>query len=80
MALPHTVSMNDALPDADHEAVDQTRRRLLLAGGRYLAPAVLVSLTLEQTAYAQGSCQPNHCPPVVNNCGPLRMCRPGRDG
>lgn len=58
--------------------VDQVRRRLLLAGGRYVAPAILLSLTLEQTAYAQASCGPHHCPPVINNCGPLRNCMPGR--
>ncbi len=61
-------------------AVDLVRRRLLLAGGRYVAPVVALSLTLERTAYAQASCQPNSCPPVVNDCGPLRNCRPGRPG
>lgn len=64
---------------SDHDdEVDRVRRRLLLAGGKYVAPAVLLSLTLEQTAYAQSSCRPNNCPPVVNNCPPLRVCRPGR--
>ncbi len=68
------------MSDPSPTDVDLVRRRLLLAGGRYVAPAVLVSLSLEGTAYAQSSCQPNHCPPVVNNCGPLRVCRPGRPG
>lgn len=64
----------------DPQAVDLVRRRLLLAGGRYVAPAVIVSLLVEDPAWAQGGCQPNSCPPVINNCGPLRGCRPGRGG
>lgn len=54
----------------DEEAVDLVRRRLLSLGGRYVAPAVLISLVVERTAWAQ-----NHpsCPPVVNRCGPMRQ-------
>ncbi len=60
------------------DEVDLVRRRLLAAGGKYVAPAVLASLILAPDALAQGSCQPNSCPPAVNNCGPLRRCQPGR--
>jgi hypothetical protein len=67
-------------PVNDAAEVDLVRRRLLLAGGKYVAPAILVTLVLDQKAYAQASCQPNDCPPAVNNCGPLRQCRPGRGG
>lgn len=64
---------------ADEHAVDLVRRRLLAAGGRYVAPAIVASLLMESRAAAQtGSCGPTSCPPVVNNCGPLRRCRPGR--
>lgn len=71
--------MSPAEPDPapDPHAVDLVRRRLLLAGG-YAAPAVIVSLLVQDPAWAQGGCQPNSCPPVVNRCGPLRNCQPGR--
>lgn len=64
----------------DGAAVDLVRRRLMIAGGKYVAPAIIVTLLLDQRAHAQASCQPNQCPPVTNNCGPLRSCRPGRGG
>lgn len=69
-------------PGRLEEAVDLVRRRLLFAGGRYVAPAVLVSLVVERGAWAQGSCQPASCPPVVNRCGPTRgtPCAPNRGG
>lgn len=62
-------------PDAsDPEAVDLVRRRLLLAGAKYVAPAVTISLTLEGTAYAQASCGPGSCKPAT--CKPAGFCKP----
>ncbi|RMG08716.1 MAG: hypothetical protein D6731_21270 [Planctomycetota bacterium] len=58
----------------DADAVDLVRRRLLLAGGRYAAPAVLASLGLSGAAFAQGA----SCPPTRNRCPPLRICAPSR--
>jgi hypothetical protein len=69
-----------AEPEPDPEAVDLVRRRLLL-GGAYAAPAVVVSLLVQDPAWAQGACQPSSCPPIVNNCGPFRQaCAPTRGG
>jgi hypothetical protein len=56
-------------------AVDQVRRRLLVASGRYVAPAILLTLVLDVKAYGQASCAPS-----VNSCGPYRTCSPGRGG
>lgn len=64
------------MEQADERAsVDQVRRRLLLAGGRYVAPAILLTLVLDQKAYGQASCAPS-----VNSCGPWRTCSPSRGG
>ena len=52
---------------------DLVRRRFLLAGGAYVAPAVLAAFCLGEEAYGA-------CPPYVNNCDPLRACAPGRCG
>lgn len=79
--MPDPTPPDEADPEPElAEAVDLVRRRLLIAGGRYVAPAVLVSLSIEGRAWAQGSCRPHSCPPVINNCGPLRVCRPGGNG
>jgi hypothetical protein len=43
---------NDA---PDPEAVDLVRRRLLLIGGRYIAPAVVASVWFQEDAYGQGN-------------------------
>lgn len=58
-------------PDSPSEStpVDPVRRRLLLAGGLYVAPAVLASFALGQEAY--GACKPYFAP-----CSPLQSCRP----
>lgn len=58
---------------ASNDEVALTRRRLLAAGGRYVAPAILIAMTLDQTAYAQASCGPSVCPPQL--CGPVG-CNP----
>ena len=47
------------------------RRRFLLAGGAYVAPAVLAAVALGDEAYGA-------CPPYVTNCSPFRSCAPGR--
>lgn len=65
-------------PDAG--AVDMVRRRLLAAGGRYVAPAVLCSLLLGERAYAQASCAPQQCPPARPICSPTTNCTPYRAG
>ena len=52
--------------------VDLVRRRLLAAGGRYVAPALLASLFLGEQALAQAG-----CPPYFNSCQPFRQCQPG---
>lgn len=57
----------------DANPVDQVRRRFLLAGAIYTAPAVLASFALGEEAYGA-------CPPYVNNCDPFRSCAPGRCG
>lgn len=62
-------------PDDD---VDLVRRRLLAAGGRYVAPAILLTLALDQKAYAQASCGPTTCPP--ESCAPKDNCSPARTG
>lgn len=59
---------------APTDDVDLVRRRLLAAGGRYVAPAILLTLALDQKAYAQASCQPSYCPP--EQCAPKDKCGP----
>ena len=54
------------------DEVDLVRRRLLAAGGKYVAPAVLASLILAPDPLAQRPCSPTRCAPVVHRCGPLR--------
>ncbi len=56
MSQPASPSPDSPRPDP--EAVDLVRRRLLVAGGKYAAPAVLASLLMQRTAYAQQSCMP----------------------
>ncbi len=64
---------------ADERAVDLVRRRLLAAGGRYVAPAIVASLLMESRAAAQtASCGPTQCQPAQIPCGPVARCRPGR--
>lgn len=55
------------------DPVDLVRRRFLLAGGAYVAPAVLASFFLGEPARGQAG-----CPPYVNRCNPFRACAPGR--
>lgn len=79
--------MSDAPAEPDPEAVDLVRRRLLLVGGRYIAPAVVASVWFQGDAFGQGmsgmggtggtngtSCNPltNVCPPN-NGCPPFAM-------
>lgn len=56
--------------------VDLVRRRLLVAGGRYVAPAVLVTLLLSDHAYAAASCSPGLCAPGDPICPPTQNCTP----
>lgn len=64
--------------ESSRDEVDLVRRRLLAVSGRYVAPAILLSLALDQKAYAQASCQPSRCPPEF--CTPKDNCGPGRTG
>lgn len=60
-------------PPAAPSPEGMVRRRFLLAGGAYVAPAVLAAFALGEEAYGA-------CPPYVNNCSPFRSCAPGRCG
>lgn len=63
---------------ADYSAVDMVRRRLLASGGRYVAPAILMTLFLPEDALAQGSCMPMTCMPSTKTCGPQKPCGPAK--
>lgn len=64
--------------DASSDDVDLVRRRLLAAGGRYVAPAVLCTLLLGDRAWAQTSCPPAACAPGDPICPPTTNCTPYR--
>lgn len=72
MPALYSAGVSDSPSDDD---VDRARRRFLLAGGAYVAPAVLASFFLGKDALAQSG-----CPPYVNRCSPFRACAPGRCG
>jgi hypothetical protein len=56
----------------DDEAVELTRRRLLQAGARYVPPAILIMLSLEE---AHGQSTPS-CMPALTPCSPNPPCMP----
>jgi hypothetical protein len=69
--------MTDSNPvPRDEDAI--ARRRLLALGGRYVAPAILITLALDGTAHGQASCGPSNCPPA--SCLPKDNCSPARTG
>lgn len=63
-------------PPRDDATVDLVRRRLLVAGGRYVAPTVLVTLFLSERAYGANSCNPGRCGPANPFCPPTQNCTP----
>lgn len=67
--------MSDAPNPPDPEAVDLVRRRLLLLGGRYIAPAVVASVWFQDDAYGQGMGMGASCMPA-QVCMPFNMCPP----
>lgn len=74
---PQQPDRNAALSAEDRDAVDLVRRRLIAAGLKYVAPAIVVTLSLEGTVYAQASCKPATCKPA-GFCKPSRPCKPDR--
>lgn len=68
--------MTEPSPSQPSDEVDQVRRRLLILGGRYVAPAVLATLMFGQTAYAASCSPPANCTPTQIPCAPTQPCNP----
>ena len=64
--------------DGAQPEVDLVRRRLLLAGGRYVAPAILANLLLAQHASAASCAPPPTCTPTGIPCSPTACSPPGQ--